>query len=342
MLDHSAEQLARDALRQYLHTCDAWSRFAKSKQAKTAQRISGGSVCIPSSTRVWTSPVRMQIPSALSPPSFFFVLRGKRGQRNIHCNTTKLHRGCQSMRCTVAAAIGVHDITTRQRGSWCIGLASNRRRCALTEWLTQTTRIRTTRAIPVRTEGRPITFAHERTDSQPSFAQTEPRSKFALAVKACRPQRTTRAEDAPTIRWDVMSGRTTRMARLTFGSPLLTLSLSLSHCRNTRHGTSSDGSDRDVAYYESRCAQYGAIHPDFDTHWRRPWGHAEHRCQPPYQGWWCLLRGYLLNNEELKARGYAEREFAERERKNERRRRWALFKAEIRARRGRSNTPYTT
>ncbi|KZV82360.1 hypothetical protein EXIGLDRAFT_702638 [Exidia glandulosa HHB12029] len=98
---------------------------------------------------------------------------------------------------------------------------------------------------------------------------------------------------------------------------------------------------RDAAYYDERFTRYRTIQPEFSDHYRRRWGHPEHRCVPPYHGLGCLIRGYLFNNKALRTKGRIEREFAQRERRKERRRRWALFKAEIRARSHGHRTPFT-
>lgn len=108
-----------------------------------------------------------------------------------------------------------------------------------------------------------------------------------------------------------------------------------------RGGRHSTRTPRDNAYYDRRFAKYRAIQPDFSNHYRRHWGHPEHRCLPHYHGLGCLIRGFLTNNEALKTKGRIEREFARRERRQERRRRWALFKAEARANYRGYKTPLT-
>ncbi|KZW03533.1 hypothetical protein EXIGLDRAFT_721749 [Exidia glandulosa HHB12029] len=113
----------------------------------------------------------------------------------------------------------------------------------------------------------------------------------------------------------------------------------------TRHAAPATVQDEpDAAFYDQECAKWRNVNPEFAPYWRRPWGHADHRCHPPYHGWWCIIKGTLLHNEGMKARGREEREFAEREREEERRRRWELFRAEVTARRRMRNRnwPITT
>ena len=103
--------------------------------------------------------------------------------------------------------------------------------------------------------------------------------------------------------------------------------------RSSRHRDSS----RDA----HRLDKYRSVHGDFAGHYKKPWGHPEHRCRPAHFGIFSLICGFIIFNKRMREKGKQEREMVKRERRKERRRRWALFKAEVRAHKSGHKTPYT-
>ncbi|KAH7102925.1 hypothetical protein BKA62DRAFT_828861 [Auriculariales sp. MPI-PUGE-AT-0066] len=112
---------------------------------------------------------------------------------------------------------------------------------------------------------------------------------------------------------------------------------------SSHHRTSGSHrrSRRDGEHHDRRLSQYRSVHPDYANRWRRPWGHMEHRCHPGHHGIFKVMFGTLFCRSQMRHKGREQRELAKRERRKERRRRWALFKAEIRAHRDGHRTPYT-